>query len=203
MRAVGAVAGREVQAYANLPVSEAAQAKTRSLVASEQVGKPFIVAHPGGGVNPGARFDAKRFPPRQLAETLNRAAERPGASVILLGGPGDGDLVAEVARQLTAPAVSWVDRLTFPQIGALAADALVYIGNDSGLTHLAAASGATTVMLMGPTDPRRYAPYARDAIAVRVQGKQVEAWSAAQIDPREWQAISLSVVRAVEAVVGG
>ena len=120
------------------------------------------MAHPGGGVNPGAQLAEKRFPPQQLAETLNRVAAARVASVILLGGPGDRELVAEVARQLVVDSASWVDRLSFQEIGALAAEALVYIGNDSGLTHLAAASGAKTVMLMGPTDPKRYrALYAR------------------------------------------
>ncbi len=203
LRVVSAMAGREVHAYANLPVSAAPQAEVRSRLAAENIAGPFVVAHPGGGVNPGARFDGKRFPLQKFAQILNRVAEARGAGVILLGGPGDGDLTAEVERRLTVPAVSWADRLTFPEIGALAAEALVYIGNDSGLTHLAAASGGETVMLMGPTDPLRYAPYARDAIALRVQGKQVTAHSAAQTDPLEWPEISKSVVRAVEDIVGG
>ena len=203
LRVVSAAAGQPAQAYANLPVTDAAQATMRSLVAAERVAEPFIVAHPGGGVNPGARFDAKRFTPPLFAETLNRVAKARRASVILLGGPGDSELVAEVERQLTVRAASWVDRLTFQEIGALAAEALVYIGNDSGLTHLAAASGARTVMLMGPTDPRRYAPYAPDAIAVRVQGKRVTAHSATKTNPREWPAIFASVVTAVKDIVAG
>lgn len=203
LRVVSAVAGRDVRAYANLPVTEAGQAEIRFLLADEDFDRPFIIAHPGGGVNPGARFDSKRFPLPLFAEMLNRVAKAREAKVILLGGPGDGDLVAAVERQLTVPAVSWVDRLTFQEIGALAADALVYIGNDSGLTHLAAASGAKTVMLMGPTDPLRYAPYAPDAIAVRVQGKRITAYSAAKTDPREWHEICASVVSAVGQVFGG
>ena len=202
LRAVSAVAGRPVQAYANLPVMEAARAQIRSLLAAEDIAGPYIVAHPGGGVNPGARFESKRFPPRLLAKMLNQVAKTWEASVILLGGPGDGELVAEVKRELSVGAVSWVDRLTFPEIGALATQALVYIGNDSGLTHLAAASGARTVMLMGPTDPRRYAPYAPDAVAVQVRGKQVAAYSAAKTDPLGWHDISKSVVSALEDIAG-
>ena len=203
LRVVSAAAGRDVRAYANLPVTEAAQAEIRFLLADEDIDRPFIVAHPGGGVNPGARHEVKRFPLPQFAEILNRVATDWGASVILLGGPGDGDLVAAVKRQLRVRSVSWVDRLTFQEIGALAADALVYIGNDSGLTHLAAASGARTVMLMGPTDPRRYAPYAPNAIAVRVQGKRVSAHSATKTDSREWHEISKSAVSVVEDIVAG
>ena len=165
LKLISAIAGDEVQAYANLPVTEAAKTAVRARLAAEDVGAPFIVAHPGGGVNPGARMTSKRFPPQHLAETLNRVAAT-GASLILLGGPGDGALVAEVERHLEVRALSWVGRLSFQEIGALAAEALVYIGNDSGLTHLAAASGAKTVMLMGATDPRRYAPYTSDHLAL-------------------------------------
>ncbi|MCY3864625.1 MAG: glycosyltransferase family 9 protein [Chloroflexi bacterium] len=166
LKAVSAVAGHQVHAYANLPVTEVALASIRARIAEEGVDAPFIVAHPGGGVNPGAQLAEKRFPPRQFAETLNRVAAARVAGVILLGGPGDGELVAEIERQLNVRSFSWVDRLTFQEIGALASEALVYIGNDSGLTHLAAASGAKTVMLMGPTDPKRYAPYTSDHLAL-------------------------------------
>ncbi len=166
LKVISAIAGRELHAYANLPVADSALESVRARLAEEGVDAPFIAAHPGGGVNPGARFAAKRFPPQQLAETLNRVAAARGAGVILLGGPGDGALVAEVERQLAVPAVNWTNQLTFQEIGALATESLVYIGNDSGLTHLAAASGAKTVMLMGATDPQRYAPYTADHLTL-------------------------------------
>lgn len=184
LKAVSAVAGREVHAYANLPVTEAAQEFIRARLAEAGIDAPFIVAHPGGGVNPGTRMTRKRFPPPQLGETLNRIAAATGAGVILLGGPGDGELVAEVERQVNISAFSWVNRLSFQEIGALAAEALVYIGNDSGLTHLAAASGAKTVMLMGPTDPQRYAPYSPDHLAL-------------------WKPVELEAGGAVNAARGG
>ena len=75
LRLVSAVAGRQVRAYANLPVTEAAQAEIRSLLAAENIDGPFIVAHPGGGVNPGARLEIKRFPLQLFAKMLNRVAE--------------------------------------------------------------------------------------------------------------------------------
>ncbi len=201
LKVISALAGREFYAFANLPVAEAALAAARAYLAAESIDAPFIVAHPGGGVNPGARFEAKRFPLQQFAQMLNQVAESWKASVVLLGGPDDSELVAEVQRQLDVRSVSWVDRLTFPQVGALAAEALVYIGNDTGLTHLAAASGAKAVMLMGPTDPLRYAPYAPDAIAVCLVGGQVRSYAADRTHPVDWHDISKDVVLAVEEVV--
>lgn len=200
LKVISAIAGRDVQAYANLPVTEAAKTAVRARLAEAGIDAPFIVAHPGGGVNPGTRMTSKRFPPPQLAETLNRVAA--GAGLILLGGPDDGALVAEVERHLDVRALIWVDRLSFQEIGALAAEALVYIGNDSGLTHLAAASGAKTVMLMGATDALRYAPYAPGSFAISIRGKEVTCYSATQPNHHEWHGIGKSVGLAVSEIVG-
>ena len=166
LKLISAIAGRDVHAYANLPISMAARSSVRARLAGAGISAPFIVAHPGGGANPGAQLASKRYPPAQLAAVLNHVAEAKAATVILIGGGGDASLVDDVSRRLTVRYLSWISALDFREIGALAADALVYIGNDSGLTHLAAASGARTVMLMGPTDPRRYAPYTSDHLAL-------------------------------------
>ncbi len=165
-RVVSAIAGRDFQIPVNLPVLPEARESLSRRLSSENVRPPFIVAHPGGGANPGARVASKRYPPAQLAPLLNRVAGEAGASVILIGGPGDEAHVDAVAGGLTVETHRWAGALNFQEIGALAALALLYIGNDSGLTHLAAASGAKTVMLMGPTDPLRYAPHTEDSLAL-------------------------------------
>ena len=201
LKVVSAIAGQELHAHANLPVSAAARAALRKRLNAASIAPPYIVAHPGGGVNPGARLESKRFPLKQFAETLDLIAAQNGAGLILLGGPGDGELVAALERQLETRAVGWVDELSFQEIGALAAAALVYIGNDSGLTHLAAASGAKTVMIMSATDPRRYAPYAPDSLAIRIQGAGVQVHSAAQPDPLDWPDIGRDVICALAHVL--
>ena len=63
-------------------------------------------------------------------------------------------------------AATFVGDLTFAEIAALANESILYLGNDTGLTHLAAAAGAKTVMILGPSDPQRYAPYAPRALAL-------------------------------------
>ena len=111
LKVVSAIAGREVQAYATLPVTAAALAAVRARLAAENIAAPFIVAHPGGGSNPGAQLASKRFPPDQLAEVLNRVAHAAHASVILLGGADDADLVDAVAGRLKVAAHSWAAAL--------------------------------------------------------------------------------------------
>ncbi|NWG17552.1 MAG: glycosyltransferase family 9 protein [Chloroflexi bacterium] len=151
---------------ANLPPRQADRAAVRALLDEQGVGAPYIVLSPVGGRNPGMVLDAKRWPPHHLAALADRLAARLAAQVVLVGGPDDDLLLAAVAENMQTPSLRLAGKLTFGQIAALAADARLYVGNDTGLTHLAAAAGAPTVMILGPSDPARYAPFADNAVAL-------------------------------------
>jgi lipopolysaccharide heptosyltransferase III len=82
-----------------------------------------------------------------------------GLSVIATGGPAD-----EERRYLDhvwndAKVTRLDGRLDWPQLAGLLAKARVYVGPDTSVTHLAAASGCRTVALFGPTDPRLWGPW--------------------------------------------
>jgi ADP-heptose:LPS heptosyltransferase len=150
----------------NLPIVETARARIDALLAERGITKPYLVINPTGGSNPGMMMDSKRYPTDYLAVVADTLAQELEASLVLIGGPADGQLVNQLRDKLSTPTQTFVGDLTFPEIGALAAAAQLYIGNDTGLTHLAAASGAKTVMIMGPSDPKRYAPYTDNSLAV-------------------------------------
>jgi ADP-heptose:LPS heptosyltransferase len=95
-----------------------------------------------------------------------RGLQAKGLQIVIVAGPKDGEIVEALHREMNVRLPAFVGKLTLNQIGALASLAHVYIGNDTGLTHLAAASGAKTVMLMGPSSPKRYAPFAPNSIAL-------------------------------------
>jgi len=88
--------------------------------------------------------------------------------VLVVAGPGDKLLAMQVQANLhrTLRTQTFVGTLSFAQIAKFAANARLYIGNDTGLTHLAAAAGGRVAMLLGPTDPARYRAYAPDAITL-------------------------------------
>ena len=71
-------------------------------------------------------------------------------------------------------AINLAGRLTLPEIAAFLARSRLFIGNDSGLMHLAAASGVPTLGLFGPTNAAAYAPVGRCAAAVAGMGKSME-----------------------------
>jgi len=91
---------------------------------------------------------------RVLAEAL----EQRGLAVAATGGPADRAYLDEVWAD--APNVRRLDGiLRWPEIAALLAAARLYVGPDTSVTHLAAASGCPTVALYGPTDPRLWGPW--------------------------------------------
>lgn len=149
-----------------LPVSEDTQQAVQQLLRERGIQTPYIVINPAGGKNPGAVLDSKRWPPAQFAELADWLALETGAQIVLLGGPQDAPIIEAFRKCSHTKSQAFIGELTFPQIGALAADALLYVGNDTGLTHIAAASGAKTVMVLGPTDPRRYAPNTPNSLAL-------------------------------------
>lgn len=152
--------------YANLPVSDADRETVRGKLAARGISGAYIVVNPAGGRNPGMTMDAKRYPPEQLAALVNRLAPPLNARVVLVAGPADQPLVDAVQARLDIPAAAFVGELSFGEIAALAHDAIFYLGNDTGLTHLAAAAGAKTAMILGPSDPARYAPFVPGSLAL-------------------------------------
>jgi heptosyltransferase-3 len=140
--------------------------------------RQVVALHPGSG---GA---AKRWPPRLFAR-LAEECEVHGLSPILICGPQDIDSTREVAAACPAGfRLPVVTDLSLGQLSALLQRVVAYVGNDSGVTHLAALAGAPTLALFGPTDPAYWAPIGRQVHILRALSGQMEdistgeAWSA-------------------------
>jgi heptosyltransferase II len=105
---------------------------------------------------PGAVGPSKRWPSRQYAE-LARQLTTQGHSVWVIGGPGEKDLAAEIARMDQARIRDLTGADLRNAILALAA-ASAAVSNDSGLLHVAAALGTPAIGIFGPTSPWHWAP---------------------------------------------
>ncbi|MFN8472897.1 MAG: glycosyltransferase family 9 protein [Anaerolineae bacterium] len=125
----------------------------------ETEGRALVILHPAGGVNPGMTMLTKRWPPQHFAALADRLIDEDHAAVVLVGSDSDRDVAAHVRAAMRGEALDLTGRLAFGALGALIRHAALYVGNDTGATHLAVAMDAPTVMVMGPTDPRRYGPY--------------------------------------------
>ena len=116
--------------------------------------------NPGVALHPGASGPRKRWPARNFAEVARGLSRDPNCRRLLLEGPLDGEAVREVRHGLAEDSVRWetvrIENLS--RLAAVLSRCRLYIGNDSGITHLAAALGIRTIALFMDTDPRVWAP---------------------------------------------
>ncbi len=113
------------------------------------------------GIHAGARPPARRWPAARFAAVADDLARRHDAHIILIGGPGEEEIVATVAERMDTRALNLAGRASLGGLAALLARLDLFIGNDSGPAHLAEAVGAPTVRLFGPADVDRWAPLDR------------------------------------------
>jgi len=133
------------------------------------------------GLGPTANWAGKVWPAERFVALFGRLATGlPGARAVVFGGPGEAEraMAAPVLAALPG-AVDLVGRLTLPEAAACLARCALFVGNDSGLMHLAAAAGAPTLGLFGPTPATEYAPRGRCAAAVLAEGEPGRAPMAA------------------------
>ncbi|GAM98690.1 ADP-heptose--lipooligosaccharide heptosyltransferase II [alpha proteobacterium U9-1i] len=134
--------------------------------------EPLLVLAPAG-----ANRD-KIWPAERFAAVARRLASGPlaGARIVFVGaGVRDAEIARAIAQSLDAdgvPALDLTGTLDLLAAAALLERATLCIGNDNALTHIAAAVGAPTLTLFGPTDERVRAPYGPRARSLR--GRSLE-----------------------------
>jgi heptosyltransferase-3 len=127
---------------------------------------------------PTANWPGKIWPAERFARAFEQIAANvlPGARAVIFAGPGPEE--AERAAPLRARLPGAIDlggRLTLFEAAACLKRVALFIGNDSGLMHLAAASGAPTIGLFGPTPASVYAPAGPRARAVVAPAAEMTA----------------------------
>ncbi len=152
-----------------LPVIWTSPEDTASAAALLPEGRPWLV------LGPTANWHRKVWPAERFAElALSLTAPDgplPGAGIAILGGPGDQERSMATPVLTALPqALDLVGKLDLPEVAAVLARAAIFIGNDSGLMHLAAAAGAPTLGLFGPTPSDEYGPAGPKARAVLADG---------------------------------
>lgn len=112
-------------------------------------------------VHPGARLESRRWGVAPFAGLADAIGAR-GFRVALTGGPDEAPLTRAVARAMRHPALDLAGRTSLGTLAALIARARLLVANDTGVSHLAAASGTPSVIVSSGGDARRWAPLDRD-----------------------------------------
>ena len=108
-------------------------------------------------LNPGAAWPNKRWPPERLAAIATELHRRHGLMSVVLWGPGEEALAAQVVAGAGGAAIV-SPKTTIADLVALARPAALMVSGDTGPTHIAAALGTPIVGIYGPTRPARNGP---------------------------------------------
>ncbi len=118
-----------------------------------EVDPSLIALHPGSG------SETKNWPLQHwaaVAESLLSAD--PHRRILLIGGEADAERVERLCAILPNERVQCAQNLPLVELAARLQNCALFLGHDSGISHLAAAVGTPSVLLFGPTDPAIWAP---------------------------------------------
>jgi ADP-heptose:LPS heptosyltransferase len=123
----------------------------------------FVLLHPGSGGK------QKLWAVAGWLSVINKLSAHRDIRFALLQGPADEGIVQHLRSQLESNSAILVENWQLGKLAALMREADLYLGNDSGITHLAAASGTPTIALFGPTDPQIWGPKGPQVSIIRWQ----------------------------------
>lgn len=104
----------------------------------------------GAGASYGS---AKCWPPSRFAEVANRLQSQADADVILFGTAAEARVSTAISAEMRQPPIDLTGKTAIADLPALLSQCHLFIGNDSGAMHVAAAVGLPVVAVFGPTDP--------------------------------------------------
>jgi heptosyltransferase-2 len=110
-------------------------------------------------IGAGASFGAARcWPPPRYAELANRLQSQIDSDVILFGTTAEVAVSNAISAEMRRPPIDLTGKTAIVDLPALLSQCHLFIGNDSGAMHVAAAVGLPIVAVFGPTDPNGTAP---------------------------------------------
>ena len=110
-------------------------------------------------IAPGASYGAaKCWPPERFAALADRLILECAADVILFGTPNEKEMAARICSSMKCDPISLVGQTSMRDLAALFSACSIFIGNDSGAMHVAAATGLPVIGIFGSTDPEGTGP---------------------------------------------
>jgi predicted lipopolysaccharide heptosyltransferase III len=132
--------------------SRRASALAKLQDAGLDTGRDYAVIHPG------SRYHTKEWPAEGFAEIADEITVKYGLQVLLLGGPGEEEKIGRVVKLCGSPPVV-VQNVSVADMVWVIREAKLFVGNDSGPTHIAAALQVPIVVLFGSSDSQVWFPW--------------------------------------------
>lgn len=110
-------------------------------------------------LNIGATKPANRWRPENFSELSKKIHQRLGLPSVITGGPEDGKMAGIISDMAEDCVINLVGKTTIHELKEVLFASKAVVSCDTGPMHLAVALGKKTVVLIGPSDPRRTGPY--------------------------------------------
>jgi ADP-heptose:LPS heptosyltransferase len=136
-----------------LKTSAAADQSVEAILKKEQANSKTLLV----GLFPGAGNESRRWPLEHFAEIADHLIRNEGVRVIVFAGPEERPLIPQMRTQFPAKTI-FFDRLTIPQLLSAQARLTLFISNDTGPAHTAAAVGTPVVLIMDRPTPNNFTP---------------------------------------------
>ncbi|MBA2486247.1 MAG: putative lipopolysaccharide heptosyltransferase III [Nitrospira sp.] len=109
-------------------------------------------------LQPGARYSLKVWPHERFVELADRLVDRFSCHILLGGDQREREIAEQIARNTRCAPKVVAGKFSLLQFASLMKRCALFVGNDGGAMHIAAAMGTPAVALFGPTYPQRWGP---------------------------------------------
>lgn len=155
LRRAGFIDSLPDESFIPLHVPEQSRLRAGEFLAQAGARKNSLRIAVGAGASYGS---AKCWPPSRFAELANRLQSQADCDVILFGTPSEAAVTSAIAAEMRRPSIDLTGKTAIADLPALLSQCHVFIGNDSGAMHVAAAVGLPVAAIFGPSDPDGTAP---------------------------------------------
>ncbi len=155
LRRAGWLDSMPEEAFIGLRVPEEKRRSADEFLCKSGVRQGALRIAIGAGASYGS---AKCWPPSRFAEVANRLQSEADAEVILFGTAAEASVSTAISAEMRRSPIDLTGKTAIIDLPALLSKCHLFIGNDSGAMHVAAAVGLPIVAVFGPTDPDGTAP---------------------------------------------
>jgi ADP-heptose:LPS heptosyltransferase len=168
------VMGKDKREQIFLTTGEKERARRHLIAQGWDTNRTLVMIHPGAGkIN-------NRWPVLSFAAVANRLLQTLSVQVAVSWGPSEQDLGRELIAAIDAPVITAVDD-DLRKLAALFSQAGLFICNDTGVMHMAAAVATPLVAVFGPTDPLFWKPWGDLFVSVRSDDQKCASVSSDQV----------------------
>jgi ADP-heptose:LPS heptosyltransferase len=145
------------------PRTHLAVTRKASEAVNEQLDQAGVADRNIALIHPATAFVTKQWATEKFARVAESLAER-GFATVAVGAPQDREILKSLLEQAKVPIISL--NLSLPEVSALAERSRIFVGNDSGIAHIAAAVGTPSVVIFGSSNVAHWRPWNKAAAEV-------------------------------------